>query len=391
MSILSRTWTSSHPPTAPKSTNPPPVRFGILGAANIAPSALILPARSCPEAEVTVVGARSLEKAQEFAKKNGVAKAVQGYEAVLSDPEVDAVYNPLPNGLHYEWTMKALQAGKHVLLEKPATNTAAESERIFALAKEKNLVVLEAFHYQFHPSAQRLKEIINSGELGGVQKITATLTAPGGFIKPDDIRFQYALGGGSTMDPGCYLTSMSRFVTGREPDSVLSASPVFQNKEQEPQIDRKMEFTLSFPALPAEVEGPTADCLCDLSTPWWGPFGLIPPMPDMSVRVQCERGEATLSNFVMPSFFHGITVSGPAGSRTERVYGWGKEGVEKGWKGESWWTTYRYQLQAFVDKVQGRVPQHWISGEDTVGNMRCVDMVYEKSGLGVRPESAFKL
>ncbi|KZO95416.1 NAD(P)-binding protein [Calocera viscosa TUFC12733] len=392
MSILLRAWTIFHPPTPGKTPISPepgsktgPVRIGLLGAANIAPIALLLSARSCPDAEVTVVGARSLQKAQAFAKRHGVGRAVQGYEAVLSDPEVDAVYNPLPNGLHYEWTMKALQAGKHVLLEKPATNTPGEAERIFAFAKEKGLVVLEAFHYQFHPAAQRLHAIVSSGELGRVQKITAHLTAPSGFIKPDDIRFQYALGGGAAMDMGCYVTSISRYLAGREPVEVIKAEPVLQDPGREPLVDRRMEFTYLFPALEGEERGPTAECVCDLSLPGWGPGGLLPRWPEMSVRVLCEAGEAGLNNFVMPVFFHSISVRSAKGRRTERAFTFGKG------EGEQWWTTYRYQLQAFVDKVKGREPQHWITGEDTVGNMRAVQMVYEKSGLGARPESDFEL
>ncbi|KZT53108.1 NAD(P)-binding protein [Calocera cornea HHB12733] len=389
MSILSRAWTAKNPPTVPKTAHP--VRFGILGAAEIGPSGIILPARTCADAEVVVVGARNLEKAQKYAKKHGIARAVQGYDAVLEDPEVDAVYNPLPNGLHYEWTMKALQAGKHVLLEKPATNTAAESERIFAFAKEKNLVVLEAFHYQFHPATQKLKAIVDSGELGSVQKITAHLCAPGGFVKPDDIRFQYALGGGATMDVGCYVTSISRFLAGREPTSVLSATPTLQDAKKEPKIDRRMEFTYLFPPAEGEKEGPTAQCVGDLGLPNWGPLSLVPSMPELYVTVQCAMGEASINNFVMPSFYHAISVRGPKGSRTVRAYVWGEEGKAKGWKGEDWWTTYRYQLEAFVDKLKGREPQHWISEESTVGNMRAVGMVYEKSGLGARPESEFQL
>lgn len=145
---------------------------------------------------------------------------------MLDDPEVDVIYNPLPNGLHFEWTMKALKAGKHVLLEKPATDTADEATQIYALAERKGLVVLEAFHYRsglassyrsflrtnrhhlsFHPAIQRVKAILDSKELGAIKSISAALTAPSGTAKEDDIRWNYELGGGSTMDPGCKSTA----------------------------------------------------------------------------------------------------------------------------------------------------------------------------------------
>jgi predicted dehydrogenase len=125
-----------------------PLRFGILGAANIAPPALINPAISHPEAEVYAVAARDPQRAQAYARKHGIPKVHTSYDALIHDPEIDAVYNPLPNGLHYEWTMKALEAGKHVLLEKPAANTAEETKQMFELAERKGLVLLEAFHYR---------------------------------------------------------------------------------------------------------------------------------------------------------------------------------------------------------------------------------------------------
>jgi predicted dehydrogenase len=109
----------------------------------------------------------------------------------------------LPNGLHYEWTIKALMAGKHVLLEKPSANTAEETRKMFALAAEKKLVLLEAFHYRFHPAIRRVKAIVDSGEIGAVNSIAATMVMPPGIIKKGDIRFDYDLGGGAAMDMGC--------------------------------------------------------------------------------------------------------------------------------------------------------------------------------------------
>ena len=128
-----------------------PVRIGILGAARIAPMALIKPARGNAEVVVAAVAARDVSRAQAFAAKHGIARVHDSYEALIADPDLDAVYNPLPNGLHGRWTRAALAAGKHVLCEKPFTANAAEAREIAELAAKSDRVVMEAFHYRYHP------------------------------------------------------------------------------------------------------------------------------------------------------------------------------------------------------------------------------------------------
>jgi predicted dehydrogenase len=146
------------------------VRFGTLGAARITPNALIKPAREIPVAEVVAVAARDPARAANFARRHGIPKVHATYEDVIADPEVDAVYNPLPNGLHAEWTLNALAAGKHVLCEKPFTANAAEAERVAAAADGSGLVVMEALHYRYHPLAQRMHDVVAGGELGALQQ-----------------------------------------------------------------------------------------------------------------------------------------------------------------------------------------------------------------------------
>ena len=140
------------PQPAPLDANTKPIKFGCLGAARILSDGLIIPTKSLPAAQPYAIAARSPQRAEAFAKKYGFKKHYGGanaYDELLNDPEVDAVYNPLPNGLHFEWTMKALRKGKHVLLEKPITNTAEEARIIFEEAEKRGLVVLEAFHYRW--------------------------------------------------------------------------------------------------------------------------------------------------------------------------------------------------------------------------------------------------
>ncbi|KAJ7016267.1 NAD(P)-binding protein [Mycena alexandri] len=368
--FVSRVRTTFNPPEAKPLPNSKPLKFGVLGAAAIAPDALINPVKSHPEAVVFAVAARDKERAGAFAKKHGIAKVFGSYQELIDDPEIDAIYNPLPNGLHYEWTMKALAAGKHVLLEKPAANTAEETRKMFELAETKGLVLLEAFHYRFHPAVHRVKAIIESGELGAVQRTTTSLTLPGGYMKANDIRFNYSLGGGALMDMGCYTINSMRYFAGVDPTEVLSVKHDLSN----PQVDRK---TVAKFALPGSI---TSTIVCDLGVPW--KFKLIPSMPDLNATIKCEKGDIKFMNYVMPTAYHSITVTTGSKSRVEKAYTFPD-------LGEPWWTTYRYQLEAFVNRVKGRPTHAWVTKEDSIKNMEAIESVYAKSGLGSRPKSEY--
>ena len=161
------------------------------------------------------------------------------YDALIADPDLDAVYNPLPNSLHGWWTRSALAAGKHVLCEKPFTANAAEAREVAELAAGSDRVVMEAFHYRYHPLALRIEEIIASGELGKLERVEAAMCFP--LPKFSDIRYNYSLGGGATMDAGCYAVHMARTFGGGTP-VVVSA----QAKLRDPQIDRAMTAELRF-------------------------------------------------------------------------------------------------------------------------------------------------
>ncbi|KAG1812657.1 NAD(P)-binding protein [Suillus variegatus] len=375
-----------HPPNVEDNDASPPLKIGILGAAAIAPHALVLPAKSHPEVELYAVAARDISRAENFAKKHGFKRwygGKDGYQDLLDDPAVDMVYNPLPNGLHYEWTMKALAAGKHVLLEKPSGNTAEETRRMFSLANQKGLVLLEAFHYRFHPAIQRVRAIIDNGELGAIKEVNAALTLPKGMAgNDDDIRMKYDLGGGAMMDCGCYPLSCVRYLASSNPTAVISATAV--RYPRDPRIDTGTTANLTFASSKPGEEPVRSTIRCDFAVP--PRWGFIPHWPEISVRAVCERGSIDVFNFVMPVIYHSITVR-PDGDvpRTERAY------TFEGGKGEEWWSTYRYQLEAFVDKVKGRTPQTWVSPEDSIANMEWIEKIYEESGLGSRPQSTYVL
>ena len=142
------------------------MRIGLLGAARIAPAALMRPARVVDGVEVAAVAARDRGRAEAFATKYGIATVHDSYADVVEDPTLDAVYVPLPNGLHATWTLAAIKAGKHVLCEKPFTSNADQAREVAAAADGSGLVVMEAFHYRYHPLARRMEELVHGGELG---------------------------------------------------------------------------------------------------------------------------------------------------------------------------------------------------------------------------------
>jgi len=391
LGFISRMYSILNPPSPPPLAGSKPIKFGILGAAAIAPSALIIPAQSHPEVLIHAVAARDLGRANTFAKKHGIGKVyggLNGYQEMLDDPEIDAIYNPLPNGLHYEWTMKALAAGKHVLVEKPSANTAGETRLMFELAESKGLVLLESLHYRFHPAIQRMKAIIDSGELGKIKSISTFLTIPQGFVKPGDIRLDLELGGGGLMDMGCYTLDCIRYLASRNPTSIISAqhelyTPPSAPSSFAPNIDRGTMVTF---ALPNDI---TASLTCDMGKPLT--YGIFPPIPQVRAIVSCDGGDVELYNFVLPTLYHSLTIRTRSGEgykkRVEKVYTF-SDGKMRG-KGEAWWLTWRYQLEAFVDKLKGREPQTWVSKEDSISNMEWIEKIYETTGLGSRPRSQF--
>ncbi|KAI0359854.1 NAD-P-binding protein [Trametes cingulata] len=369
------------------SDTPSPLRFGILGAARIGPAALIKPAESHSDVVIVAVACRDEARGSQYARKHKIPKVYGGsraYHDLLADPNVDAVYNPLPNGLHFEWSMRALEAGKHVLIEKPFTDTADEARQIFALAAEKGLVVLEAMHSRFHPAMQRVREIVQSGELGKVKSATSSLALPSlfsrfAFVK-DDVRFQYDLGGGATMDLGVYPLAAIRYVTGTDTSPAEVTSAVATGHALDPtRIDRAMNATFALP------ESITAETAVDFCLPGWGPLGLLPRMVQIDLNISLEGGDIKFFNFVLPTAYHTIKIQPKRGrGRTEKVYRYADG------RGDKSWTTYRYQLEAFVAKVRGKTPWMWIDPETTITEMETIERIYSKAGFPPRIPSTYR-
>ena len=321
----------------------------MLGAARIAPSALIKPAKDNDDVVVAAVAARDGSRARAFAAKHGIAHVHESYEALLADPDIDAVYNPLPNGLHGKWTRAALDAGKHVLCEKPFTANADEAREVADLAAKSDRVVMEAFHYRYHPMTLRTEQIIASGVIGKLQRVEAALCFP--LPKFSDIRYSYPLAGGALMDAGCYAVHIVRTFGGSTPE-VVSAHA----KLRDPQIDRAMTAELRFAA------GHTGRVRCSM----WSARLL-----EISARVVGDRGELKLFNPVTPQFVNRLSIRSPEGRRVERF---------------PHRPSYAYQLDAFAAAVLRGEPVK-TSPEDAIENMTVIDGIYRAAGLPLRQPS----
>lgn len=198
------------------------VRWGVLSTAKIGTRKVIPAMQKAESVEVLAIASRDAQRAGAVAAELGISRVYGSYEALLDDPEVDAVYNPLPNHLHVEWSIRAIAAGKHVLCEKPIGLTVAEAEHLAAAADANpGLKVMEAFMYRHHPQWVKTKQLVDSGAIGALKAVQAVFAYNN--ADPQDIRNQADIGGGGLMDIGCYPISVSRFLFGAEPERVAAS------------------------------------------------------------------------------------------------------------------------------------------------------------------------
>ena len=217
------------------------VRWGVLSTANIGTKRVIPAMQLGDYCQITAIASRSLEKAQAAAKQLGIPQAYGSYEALLADSDIDAVYIPMPNHLHVPWSIKALDAGKHVLCEKPISMTWPEAQDLLdASRKHPRLKIMEAFMYRGHPQWQRVRQLVTEGKIGELRTIQTFFSYFN--VDPNDVRNQAEIGGGGLMDIGCYCISLSRFIFNDEPQRVsgiLEYDPKFE-------VDRLASGTLEF-------------------------------------------------------------------------------------------------------------------------------------------------
>ncbi len=326
-----------------------PLRIGVLGAARIAGRAIAEPARATG-AHLVTVAARDRDRAAAWAAEHGVEQVASGYADVLAHPDVEVVYNPLPNGLHAPWNLAAVAAGKHVLSEKPFAANASEAEQVRDAGREAGVVVSDGFHYLYHPVMQRLLELLASGELGELRHVEAVTSTPA----PDDgdPRWSFDLAGGALMDLGCYSLHAVRVLgayAGGEPSFVSATA---DERAGAPGVDERLHAELGYPS------GATAAAGCDMAA----------SERDMHCRVVGTLGEAVVTSFVQPHLDDRLVVRTASGERSEHL------GTR---------SSYTYQLEAMAAAVRHRAPMP-TDADDAVATMRLIDGCYVAAGLPLR-------
>jgi len=322
------------------------IRIGVLGAARIAPPAIIRPARAIDGVQVTAIAARDRTRADAFAQKQGVPRVFDSYQELIDDPDIDAIYNPLPNGLHGYWTLKAIDAGKHVLCEKPFAANMNEATAVTERIEAQDKIVMEAFHYRYHPVMKRVEEILANGELGEIQTVSTSLCIP--LPMHNDIRYHEYLAGGAAMDIGCYATNLWRVLSQSEP-TVTSATA----KTIRPNVDRAMHATLISPL------GATGTLDASL---------LSSKLFKLSGKANGSLGSLSLFNPLGPHFYHRLKITTKRSSRIERF-----DRVP----------TYNYQLEAFRDAITIGTPFP-TTPRDSINTMRIIDAMYMAAGMTPR-------
>ncbi len=326
------------------------LRLGTLGAAAITPRALVYPCVDEPGAYISVIAARSRQRAEAFAASHNIPRVVDDYQAVIEHEKVDAVYVPLHIPAHHEWTIKALKAGKHVLCEKSMAANAAEAREMAAVARERGLVLMDAFHYRYHPVFERVLEIVQSGTLGELERLDAAFHIPVTDPDPDNIRMNYHTGGGVTMDIGCYPISWVRHLLGEEPTEV-DAEAI----EGPPDVDLMLHTRLRFPG------GVLATTSGDMRPE--ARFKAV-------LTVTGSRGRLEVTNPLVPQTGHLIELEVDGEARTET---------------RDRRPTYGYQLDAFLAAVNHGQPLH-TDGEDGARQMAVIDRCYQAAGMRLRGE-----
>jgi predicted dehydrogenase len=327
-----------------------PLRLGVLGAARISPTAVVAPAKT-GIARLVSVAARDESRARQFAEEHGFEKILDSYEEVLEDSDIEAVYNPLPNGLHAVWNLRAIEAGKHVLSEKPSASNADEAKEVLEAVSSSTVKFMEGFHYRYHPVMEKMLELVSSGALGEILHVDIEVGFP--LDDPDDPRLDFELAGGSLMDIGCYAVHALRHIghlIGGEP-TVMSA--VATEREGKPGVDEQFDATLIFP------NGTTARFVSSFSL----------TSRHFTMRVEGTEALAFAHNFL-------------AGHEDDRIV------VIRGGVPEVWYggtkSSYEYQLQAFRDHIKKDSPIH-TGPKDALAQAELLDALYEAAGLPVRP------
>nr|WP_296775707.1 Gfo/Idh/MocA family oxidoreductase [Rhodococcus sp. (in: high G+C Gram-positive bacteria)] len=324
------------------------LRIGILGASRIAEAAIVKPAHELGH-RLVAVAARDRSRAESFAKKYGVERVLDTYDAVVEDPEVDVVYNPLANAFHARWNLAAVHAGKPVLTEKPFARNAVEAEDVRNAALELGVPILEGFHYLFHPITLRMFDVVACGTIGELRRVEVVMRMPS--PGDDDPRWRYDLAGGSGMDLGCYgihvLRQVGKRLAGGDP-KLIEAKAV----ERLDRVDESFDLQVEFPS------GATGSV----------ETSMVADKYDMSFRLIGTRGEVFAPDYALQYGDDRVVTTTEHGSTVEHL------GTR---------STYTYQLDAFAQHLQNGAAMPF-GLDDAVANMAFIDAAYVATGLGTR-------
>jgi xylose dehydrogenase (NAD/NADP) len=315
------------------------VSWGFLSTANINDK-LVAAAAESDRVDVIAVASRDAARAEAYARERGIERAYGSYEELLADPDVEAVYISLPNSLHVEWTVRALEAGKHVLCEKPMTRRAADVERAFDVAEESGRLLMEAFMYRHNPKTARLMELVDGGVIGRLRLVRAAFSFP--LADPENVRLNSSLDGGGLMDVGCYCVSGTRLLGG-EPEQVYGEQVLSQSG-----VDELFTGTMRFPG----------DVLGQFDA------GLVLPERD-ELEAIGEEGSLFLDD---PWHCKRPVIELRTDGGVEEI------AVEAA-------DSYRLQLENMSDAIRGEA-ELLLGREDAVGQARAIEALYRSATEG---------
>lgn len=323
------------------------IRIGILGAAKIAPKALIPQVKRREDCAIIAVAARDIAKARAYAETHGIPEVVESYKALIARPDIDLIYNALPPNRHADLSIAALEAGKHVLCEKPFAMNAREARAMADAARRTGKQLIEAFHYRFHPMFHDILEKVRGAAIGKLCAMKAEFSVRIPY-SAEELRHRPDLGGGALMDLGCYPLHWLRTIAGSEPRLVSARMEAGM-----PGVDLLTEAELEFPGgIPARLR----TCM----------------KPDQKykalIALKGSEGILRAVNPIHPSFGNSLSIQ-----RGQEITRYSVDGA----------ATYDYQLAHMIDVIAGRAAP-LTGGEDAVANMAMIDAIYEAGGLKPR-------
>jgi len=313
------------------------IRVGLLGAARIAPGALIGPSSSRTDVRVVAVAARSFDRAVDFGKEYGIEAEPGGYQGLIDRNDLDLIYVALPPHLHCKWTLAALEAGKHVLCEKPFALNAREAQLMIEKSAQTGQHLIEGFHYRFHDLMEQALSLTQSGLLGKITRASAGVAYPIP-MRPGEPRWSADFGGGAMMDLGCYGIHALRTLMGCEPTVLTAATRIVAG------VDAETLATLEFASVPASVRA-----------------AMDPQQPITSITIEGQQGTLMIDGFVLPHRAGRIRLKTPLGIEEYPV-----SGVP----------SYSAQLAHVVEVLRGEA-KPLTGGIDALANMQVIDAIKE--------------